>query len=146
VVGSQSDTLTPDPSFGHNLSFKYANESCEPILNIYISRYFQWYKEIFNLMNFDPCNFPLKIWESIRTPTPNVGVHLGMWGFIPSHSFILLGIWNVIPKFHSCPVPSQALTLVVSPKLGLQHMWRSLLDCDVCAHANNFHYWPHGLF
>jgi hypothetical protein len=27
----------------------------------------------------------LKIRESIETPTPKVGAHLGMWGLIPSH-------------------------------------------------------------
>jgi hypothetical protein len=37
-------------------------------------------------MSFDPCNFPLKIQESIGTPTPKMGVHLGVWGFIPLHS------------------------------------------------------------
>jgi len=40
---SQINTLIPDPSFGHNLCFKYSNESCEPILDIYVSRFFQWY-------------------------------------------------------------------------------------------------------
>jgi hypothetical protein len=34
MVGSQIDNLTSDPSFGHNLCFKYPNGSCEPILNI----------------------------------------------------------------------------------------------------------------
>jgi hypothetical protein len=42
-------------------------------------------------MNFDPCNCLLKIWESIGTPIPKMGVHLGVWGFIPSHSFALMG-------------------------------------------------------
>jgi hypothetical protein len=40
-------------------------------------------------MGFDPYNCSLKIWESIRTPTPKVGVHLEVWRFIPSHSPIL---------------------------------------------------------
>jgi hypothetical protein len=35
-------------------------------------------------MNFDLYNFLFKIWESIGTPTPKVGLHLGVWGFIPS--------------------------------------------------------------
>jgi hypothetical protein len=39
---SQIGNLTPDPSFGHNLCFKYPNGLCEPILNIYIPRAFQW--------------------------------------------------------------------------------------------------------
>jgi len=40
-------------------------------------------------MSFDPYNRPLKIWKSIETPTPKVGVDLGMWGFIPSPSYTL---------------------------------------------------------
>jgi hypothetical protein len=31
-------------SFSHNLCFKYSNETCEPILDSYISRAFKWYK------------------------------------------------------------------------------------------------------
>jgi hypothetical protein len=54
VVGSQIDKLTPDPSFGHNMCSLYPNGSCKLILDIYVSRAFQWYKEIFNLMSFDP--------------------------------------------------------------------------------------------
>jgi hypothetical protein len=69
MVGSQIGNLTPDPFFGHNLCFKYLNGSYEPILNIYILRAFQWYKELFNPMNFDPWNCLLDIWESIGTPT-----------------------------------------------------------------------------
>jgi len=86
VVKSQIGNLTPDLSFGHNLCFKYPNESCDPILNISISRSFQSYKEIFNPMNFYLYNYFLKIRESIKTPTPKVGAHLGMCGLIPSHS------------------------------------------------------------
>jgi hypothetical protein len=55
VVGNQFDTLSPNLSFGHNLCCcKCSNESCKPILDIYVLRAFQWYKEIFNTMNFDP--------------------------------------------------------------------------------------------
>ncbi len=32
-------------------------------------------------MGFDPCNLSLKIQKSIGTPTPKVGVHLGVWRF-----------------------------------------------------------------
>jgi hypothetical protein len=42
-------------------------------------------------MSFDPCNCLLKIQESIKTPTPKVEAHVGMCGFIPSHSLTLLG-------------------------------------------------------
>jgi hypothetical protein len=86
VVGSQTSNLTPDPCFGHNLCFRCPNESCEPIVDIYVQRTFQWYKELFNPMDFDPCNCSLKVQESIKTPTPKVGAHLGAWGFIFSHS------------------------------------------------------------
>jgi hypothetical protein len=41
LVGSQTGSLTPGPSFGHNLCFKCPNEQCEPILDIYVPRYFQ---------------------------------------------------------------------------------------------------------
>jgi hypothetical protein len=85
VVGSQIANLTFDPSFGHNLCFRCSNGQCEPNLDIYVPRFFQWYEEIFNPLSFDPCNYLLKIWESIRTLTPKVGVALVVWGFIPSH-------------------------------------------------------------
>jgi hypothetical protein len=92
MVRSQIDNLT----FGHNLCFKYPNGSCKRILDIYVSKKFQWYNKLFNPMSFDPCNCPLKIWVSIRTPIPKVGIHLGVWGFIPSHSLAFPGTWYVI--------------------------------------------------
>jgi len=84
VVGSQIVNLTPDLSFGHNLCLKCPNGPCVPILDIYIPRNFQWYKELFNPMSFNHYNFLLKIRESIGTPTLKMGTHLGVWGFIPS--------------------------------------------------------------
>jgi hypothetical protein len=121
VVGNQIVNLTPGHSFGHNLCF-VSKWSDELILDIYVPRSFQWYKEIFNSMNFDPYNSPLKIWKSIGTLTPKMGVHLWVWGFIPSHSLALLGVWNVTHGIHSWPAPLQALVLVTSPRLRLQHM------------------------
>jgi hypothetical protein len=97
VVGSQIGNLTTSPSFGHNLCFMYPNGSCEPILTIYILIAFQWYKEFFNPMSFDPWNCFLNIQKSVETPTPKMGTHLGVWGFIPSHSPTLSGAWNVTP-------------------------------------------------
>ncbi len=91
VVGNQIGNLSLDPSFGHNLCLKCPNGSCEPILDIYVQRDFQWYKEIFNTMGFDPCNRSLKIWKSTGTPTPKVRVPLGVWRFILSHSPTLPG-------------------------------------------------------
>jgi hypothetical protein len=57
VVRSQIGSLTPNLSFGHNLCFKYSNGSCKPILDIYISRNFQWYKENFQSNEFWPLIF-----------------------------------------------------------------------------------------
>jgi hypothetical protein len=64
MVGSQFSNLTPNRSFGHNLCFKCPNGSCEPILDIYVSKAFEWSKELFNPMGFDPCNCILKIQDS----------------------------------------------------------------------------------
>jgi hypothetical protein len=41
VIKSQIGNLTPGPSFGHNLCFRYPNGSCEPILDIYVPKAFQ---------------------------------------------------------------------------------------------------------
>jgi hypothetical protein len=113
VVKSQTVNLTPDPSFGHNLCFRYPNGSCEPILDIYVSISFQWYKKIFNPLSFDPCNCSLNIRESFCTPTLKVETPLGVWGFIPSH-------FLSFPSFFSWPTTLQALALVASPRLGLR--------------------------
>jgi len=78
-------------------------------------------------MGFDPCNCSLKIRESIDTPTPKMGIQLGVWGFIPSHSPTFLGAWNVTPGLYTWPAPSQALALAASPRLGLQHLGLILL-------------------
>jgi len=57
----------------------------QAIFDIYVPKNFQQYIELFNPISFDFCNRPLKIRESIGTPTFKVKVHLGVWGFIPSH-------------------------------------------------------------
>jgi hypothetical protein len=121
VVGNQITNLTPNLSFGHNLCFKSPNGSWKPILDIYVPRAFQWYKEFLNLIGFDPWNWSLKIWKSIGIPTPKMGAHLGVWGsFIPSHSSTLSKAWDVTPGLPFWPAPLQALTLVTSPRLGFQ--------------------------
>jgi hypothetical protein len=120
MVRNQIGNLTFDPSFGHNLCFNYPNGSCEPILDIYVPRAFQWYKRIFNPMGCDPCNCSLKIQKSIRTPTPKMGTHFGVWGFIPLDYPTLPRRWNVTPRLHSWPAPLQAFALISSPRLGLQ--------------------------
>jgi hypothetical protein len=46
------------------------NESCELVLDIYVPTGFQWSKEFFNPMNFDPYNYLPKIRESINIQIP----------------------------------------------------------------------------
>jgi hypothetical protein len=103
VVGSQIANLTPNPSFDHNLCLECPNGLCEPILDIYVLRAFQWYKEILNPLSFDPFHRSLKIWKSFGTPTPKVEAPLGVWKFIPSHCPTLLGACGVTPGLPSWP-------------------------------------------
>jgi hypothetical protein len=93
VIKSQIANLTIVLSFGHNLCFRCPNGRCKPISDIYASISFQWHKELFEKMGFDPCNRALKIWEFIwdsnsqhGSSLGSVRVHSGVWGSIPSHS------------------------------------------------------------
>jgi hypothetical protein len=121
LVGSQIGNLTPGPSFGHNLCFRCSNEQCEPILDIYVPRAFQWFKERHRPLSFDPWNRSLKFWESTGTPSPKVGIALGVWGFTPSHFPTFPGVCDVTPGLSLSPHLSNPLALVASPKLGLWH-------------------------
>ncbi len=119
--------------------------SCKPILDIYVLRAFKWYKKLFNPMSFDPCNCPLKIRESIETPTPKVGAHLGVCGFIFSHYPTLLGAWNVTLEPHFWFAPLQAFTLVVSPRLRLWHLhdvesWMNSFKSETLTNCSNHHF------
>jgi hypothetical protein len=110
VVGSQIGDLTPDPSFGHNLCFKYSNESYEPILDIYVPRDFQWYKELFNPMSFDPYNYSLKI-------------HGSSLGSVEVHSLTLsytIGSMKCDSQASLLAHTLQALALVTNPRLRLR--------------------------
>ncbi len=69
LLVSQIASLTPSPSFDHNLCSRCSNGSCEVILDIYTSKPFQRYKEHLNMRCFDPCNKALNFWESKRTPS-----------------------------------------------------------------------------
>jgi hypothetical protein len=120
VVGSQNwqtpGISTPGPSFAHNLCFRCPNEKCEPILDIYVPRAFQWYKERHEPLRFDPSNLFLKFWESIGTPSPKVGVALGVWWLTPSHSPSLPGVFDVTPRLHLGPHPCNPFCLGCEPK------------------------------
>ncbi len=69
VVGSQTASLTPGPSFAHNLGWRCPNGQCEASLNIYTSRPFQWHQEHSNARCFGPSTRALSFWESRRTPS-----------------------------------------------------------------------------
>jgi len=120
-------SLTPDPSFGHNLCFKCPNEECEPILDIQVPKDFQWYKERHKPLSFDPLNYSLKFWESIEIPSPKVGVTLGEWGFTPSQFLTLPGVCDVTPGLPLGPQPCNPFALVANPRLGL---WQ-ILPCSL---------------
>ncbi len=77
VVGSQIASLTPGPSFAHNLGYRCSNDQCEAILYIYASRPFQWHQEHLNARCFGPCCRAMNIWESRRTPNPHFFQVLG---------------------------------------------------------------------
>jgi hypothetical protein len=113
VVRSQTTNLIPDFSFGHNLCCRCPNGSCKPILDIYASIDFQWYKELFKTRGFSLFNRSMKFQESTGILIPNMGVHLGVWEFIFTLSHTLGSL--------SWPNLLQTRALVVSPRLGLWH-------------------------
>ncbi len=82
MVGSQTASLTPDPSFAHNLGFRYPNDQCEAIFDIYSSRPFQCHQEHPNARCFGLCCRTLNIREFRRTPNPQ----LWEWEFHPPTS------------------------------------------------------------
>jgi hypothetical protein len=120
LVGSQIGSLTLGPPFVHNLCFRCPNEQCKPILNIYVPRSFQWYKERHKTLRFDPWNCSLKFWESTGTQSPKMGVALGVWGFTPSHFSTLPRVCDVTLGLSLGPQLCNPLALVASPKLGLR--------------------------
>jgi hypothetical protein len=130
VVGSQIGSLTPNLSFDHNLCFKCPSGQCEPILGIYVSIDFQWYKGLFKLMGFDPCNCALNIQESIWDSNSQHGSSLGSVRVHSLTLFALSGACEVIPRSPSWLATLQPLALVVSPRLGLRYntykkLWKS---------------------
>jgi hypothetical protein len=60
VVRSQIASLTPSPSFCHNMCCKCPNGPCKPIFDINTSIAFQWYNEHPNARCFDPYNWTLE--------------------------------------------------------------------------------------
>jgi hypothetical protein len=108
MVGSQIGNLAPDPSFGHNLCFKNPNGSCEPILDIYILRSFQWCKFFFSIQWVLTLVISLWRFESL------LGLQLPKWKFIwecgGSFFHILLHSWEhemwLLGSFLACTFAS----------------------------------------
>ncbi len=116
VVRSQTINLTFGISFDHNLCFKCPNEPCEPILNIWFLIVFQWYKELFKPLDFDPWNCTLKIWESICDSNSHNGSSLGS---VQVHSltlFALPGTCDVTLRPPFWPTTLQPPCLGCEPK------------------------------
>jgi hypothetical protein len=121
VVRSQIVNLILNLSFGHNLCFKCANESCKPILDIYASIFFQWYKFFFKAMGFDPYNCTLKIQKSIWNSNSYNGSSLGSVRVHSLTLFALPGACDVTPRSLFGPATLQPLALVTNPRLGFRH-------------------------
>jgi hypothetical protein len=121
MVRSQIGNLTPDPSFGHNLCFRYLNGSCKPTLEILVLRDFQWYKKVLNPMSFDFLQSPSEDLEVHWDSNSQSGSSLGS---VRVHSLTISCTFGSIKCdfwAHSWLTPLQALTLVGSPRLGLRH-------------------------
>ncbi len=69
VVGGQIASLTPGPSFAHNLGCRCPNSQCEASSDIFTSRPFQWHQEHPNARCFGPSTRALSFWESRKTPS-----------------------------------------------------------------------------
>jgi hypothetical protein len=85
--GNKIGIMIPDLFFCHNLSFKYLDESCKFILDI--SRTFNWYKEIFNLTNFDPLKY---LFENLRLHRDSNSESENPLGNVWINSLTLLGV------------------------------------------------------
>jgi hypothetical protein len=114
VLGRATGNLGLIISFGHDLCCICPNGSCETILDIYASIAFQWYKKLFKARGFALWNRSLKFWESTGTPTPKMGVHLGVWMFILTLSHT--------PGLLFWPALLWTFALVTSLKLGLRQL------------------------
>ncbi len=81
VVDSQK------PSFDHNLCSKYLNGLCEPILDIWVPRAFQWYNELFNPMSFD---LAITLWKFESSSGFQLSKWEPTWGCMGSffHTFL----------------------------------------------------------
>ncbi len=96
VVGSQIGSLTPGPSFAHNLGCRCPNCQCEAIFDIYVSRPFQWHQEHPNARCFSPCCRALNIRESRKTPNLQLFQVLGFTPTFGQSGVATLGLYYML--------------------------------------------------
>ncbi len=135
MVGSQIASLTPDPSFAHNLPYKCPNLQCEGILDIYASRPFQWHQEHPNARCFDPCCRALNIRESWKTPNLQL---FQVLGFTPTlgqsgvatitnfiHCLIWLEIWLILVKKINLKthISSNNVPISINERVSIFHLF-----------------------
>jgi hypothetical protein len=111
------------------------------ILDIDVSITFQWYKKIFEAMNFDPCNRALKIRESICDSNSQNGSSLRSVRVHSLTLFTLPGACEVTPGSPSWPATFQPFALVASPRLGLRHnqfYYYNLINIQSAHKINSF--------
>jgi hypothetical protein len=87
LIQSQIGNLIPGISFGHNLCLRCLNEQCEPILDIYIPRAFQSYKERHEPLSFDPLKL---LFEVLKVHWDSISQSGSCLGSVRVHSFIVL--------------------------------------------------------
>jgi hypothetical protein len=122
VVGSQTTSLTPGPSFAHSLGCKCPNDQCEAIFDIYTSRPFQWNQEHPNVRCFGFYCRTLNIRESRRTPNPQ----LWEWGFIlPLHPK-----WSC-DNSHDFHISQCTMTKLWNPTIQLTPLNNYLSNCVI---------------
>jgi hypothetical protein len=114
VVGSQTASSTPNPSFAHNLGCRCPNDQCEAIFDIYASRPFPMTLRTPQCERcFGPCCRALNIWEFRRTPNPQlwkcwaspphlakVGCDISIFKFFCDDVFKLQKIWMLVYHYH----------------------------------------------
>jgi hypothetical protein len=126
VVGSQTASLTPGPSFAPNLGCRCSNDQYEAISDIYTSRPFQWHQEHPKARCFAPSCWTLKIWESRRTPNPQLwGVrvsfsHLAKVGLRQKWSKLVIMLENALWRWwcqEECEILWKCLYTLMKPNI-----------------------------
>jgi len=148
VVGSQTASLTPGPSFAHNLGDRYPNGQCDAIFIIYASRTFQWHQEHPNARCFGPCCRTLNIWESRRIPSPQLWEcwasppHLAKVGLRHIVCYACTSNWSTIWFFVVYKIYCCSYDASIS-NCEIVYWWVAFYSCDynfviTCSYCCNF--------